>query len=76
MTLQNFFLVTRPILRNRCRPATPNPWYPQIREFKGRIVPVKSLILIYWGDLDEKTNVVKPISLWKIQGNEKTSSQR
>lgn len=42
-------------------------WYPTIREFKGRIVPVKSLILIYWGDLDKKTNVVKPIFLWKIR---------
>jgi hypothetical protein len=45
----------------------PNAWYPTIREFKGRIVPAKSLIVIYCGDLDEKTNVVKPISLWKIR---------
>jgi len=45
----------------------PNAWYPTIREFKGRIVPAKSLVVIYWGDLDEKTNVVKPIFLWKIR---------
>jgi len=45
----------------------PSVWYPTIREFKGRIVPAKSLILIYWGDLDEDTNVVKPIFLWKIR---------
>ena len=44
-----------------------NIWYPAIREFKGTIVPVKSLIVIYWGNLDEKTNVVKPIFLWKIK---------
>jgi Cytochrome c3 len=44
-----------------------NRWYPTIREFKGRIVPVKPLIPIYWGDLDEKTNVVKPVFLWKIR---------
>ena len=25
------------------------------------------MIVIYWGDLDEKTNVVKPIFLWKIR---------
>lgn len=45
----------------------PNIWYPTVREFKGRIVPVRSLIVIYWGDLDEKTKVVKPIFLWKIR---------
>jgi hypothetical protein len=42
-------------------------WYPSFREFKGKIVPVKSLVAIYWGDLDEKTNVVRPIFLWKIR---------
>jgi len=50
-----------------------NVWYPTIREFKGRIVPAKSLIVIYWGDLDEKTNVVKPIPLWKIRELKKPS---
>jgi len=44
-----------------------NTWYPTIREFRGRIVPAKSLIAIYWGDLDEKTKVAKPILLWKIR---------
>jgi len=43
-------------------------WYPQIRDVKGRVVPVKSLIVMYWGDLDEKTNVVKPVFLWKVRG--------
>jgi hypothetical protein len=47
--------------------VNPNIWYPAITKWKGRIVPVKSLAVIYWGDLDPKTNVVKPISLWKIQ---------
>jgi len=51
----------------------PNIWYPSIKEFNGRIIPVKSLILIYWGDLDEKTNVVKPIFLWKIRELKKPS---
>jgi hypothetical protein len=45
----------------------PNIWYPAIREFKGRIVPVKPLIVIYWGDLDEKSKAVRPIPLWKIR---------
>ena len=49
----------------------PPTWYPQIRDFKGRIVPVKSLIVIYWGDLDENTNVVRPLFLWKIRGMKK-----
>jgi hypothetical protein len=49
----------------------PNAWYPTIREFKGRTVPAKSLIVIYWGDLDEETLVVKPIFLWKIRGVKK-----
>ena len=48
--------------------VNPTLWYPTIREFKGKIIPAKSLIVIYWGDLDEKTNVVKPIFLWKIRG--------
>jgi hypothetical protein len=36
-------------------------------KWKGRIVPVKPLVVIYWGDLDEKTNVVRPIPLWKVR---------
>ena len=47
--------------------GAPNIWHPALTKWKGRIVPVKSLTVIYWGDLDPKTNVVKPISLWKIQ---------
>ena len=45
----------------------PEVWYPALREFKGKIIPVKSAIAIYWGDLDEKTNVVRPIPLWKVR---------
>lgn len=54
-------------------PKPPQPelrsglWFPAFREFKGKIVPVKSAIVIYWGDLDEKTNRVRPIPLWKIR---------
>jgi hypothetical protein len=48
-----------------------NIWYPAIREHKGKVIPVKSLVVIYWGDLDEKTKVVKPIPLWKIRGLKK-----
>jgi hypothetical protein len=47
--------------------ADPNIWYPAMTRLKGRIVPVKSLVVIYWGDLDSETNVVKPIPLWKIR---------
>ena len=45
----------------------PDTWYPAVREFNGRIIPVKPLIAIYWGDLDEETNVVRPLFLWKIR---------
>jgi hypothetical protein len=44
-----------------------NLWYPSFRESKGKIVPVISQVAIYWGDLDEKTNVARPIFLWKIR---------
>jgi len=46
-------------------------WFPTIREYKGRIIPTKSLVAIYFGDLDEKTNVVKPIFLWQVRGVKK-----
>ncbi|MGQ9509293.1 MAG: hypothetical protein ACUVTN_07825 [Thermodesulfobacteriota bacterium] len=42
-------------------------WYPSLKDYKGKIIPVKSALAIYWGDLDEKTNIVKPIHLWKIR---------
>jgi hypothetical protein len=62
------FLSNDPLNPRRQVPgADPNIWYPAITKWKGRIVPVKSLAVSYWGDLDPKTNVVKPISLWKIQ---------
>ena len=62
------FLSNDPLDPKRSVPGgDPNIWYPAITKWKGRIVPVKSLVVIYWGDLDPKSNVVKPISLWKIQ---------
>ena len=62
------FLSNDPLDPQRPVPgADPNIWYPAITKWKGRIVPVKSLAVSYWGDLDPKTNVVKPIPLWKIQ---------
>jgi hypothetical protein len=53
--------------------TTPNTWYPALTKWKGRIVSVKSLAVVYWGDFDPKTNVVKPIHLWKIQELKKPS---
>lgn len=47
--------------------GNPVAWYPALRESKGKIVPVKPLIVIYWGDWDERTNVFRPIPLWKIR---------
>ena len=62
------FLSNDPLDPKRLVPgADPNIWYPTMTKWKGRIVPVKSIVVIYWGDLDPKTNVVKPIPLWKIQ---------
>jgi len=62
------FLSNDPLDPKRSVPGVePNIWYPAITKWKGRMIPVKSLAVIYWGDLDPKTNVVKPISLWKIQ---------
>ena len=62
------FLSNDPMDPKRSVPGVdPNIWYPAITKWKGRIVPTKSLAVIYWGDLYPKTNVVKPIPLWKIQ---------
>jgi len=62
------FLSNNPLDPQRSVPGVdPNIWYPAITKWKGRIVPVKSLAVSYWGDLDPKTNVVKPIPLWKVQ---------
>lgn len=62
------FLSNQPLDPKGSAPGLdPNIWYPAVRESKGGIVPVKSLIVIYWGDLDENANVVKPIPLWKIR---------
>ena len=62
------FLSNDPLDPKRSVPGVdPDIWYPAITKWKGRMVPAKSLVVIYWGDLDPKTNVVKPISLWKIQ---------
>jgi hypothetical protein len=62
------FLSNHPLDPKRKDPGrTQNIWYPALTRWKGKIVPVKSLVVTYWGDLDPKTNVVKPISLWKIR---------
>jgi hypothetical protein len=42
-------------------------WYPALAKWKRKIVPAKSLVVSYWGDLDPRANVVKPISLWKLR---------
>ena len=68
------FLSNDPLDPKRSIPGVnPSIWYPTITKWKGRIVPAKSLAVIYWGDLDSKTNVVKPIPLWKIQELKKPS---
>ncbi|MGQ9647767.1 MAG: multiheme c-type cytochrome [Thermodesulfobacteriota bacterium] len=64
------FLSADPLDPRKKTSDLPN-WFPTIREFRGRIVPTKSLVAIYFGDLDEKTNVVTPIFLWKIRGVKK-----
>ncbi len=62
------FLSGDPLDPKKGSPGTvPNTWYPALTKWKGRIVPAKSLSVMYWGDLDPKTNVVRPIPLWKIQ---------
>ncbi|OGP95442.1 MAG: hypothetical protein A2157_00185 [Deltaproteobacteria bacterium RBG_16_47_11] len=62
------FLSTDPLDPKRVVPGmAPHTWYPALTKWKGRIVPAKSLVVMYWGDLDPKTNVVRPIPLWKIQ---------
>ena len=62
------FLSNDPLNPKRPVPGgDPNIWYPAITKWKGRIVPAKSLAVSYWGDMDPKTSVVKPILLWKIQ---------
>jgi hypothetical protein len=62
------FLSTDPLDPKKAVPGmAPNTWYPALTKWKGRIVPAKSLLVMYWGDLDPKTNVVRPIPLWKIQ---------
>ena len=62
------FLSNDPLDPKRSIPGTDATiWYPALTKWKGRIVPVKSLFVIYWGDLDSKTNVVKPVPLWKIR---------
>ncbi len=42
-------------------------WHPSLREHRGKIIPVKPAIPIYWGELDEAANVVRPIPLWKLR---------
>ncbi|HUL22312.1 MAG TPA: multiheme c-type cytochrome [Thermodesulfobacteriota bacterium] len=66
------FLSSDPLDPKKAAPGkAPNTWYPALTKWKGKIVPVKSLVVLYWGDLDPRTNAVKPIALWKIQGLKK-----
>jgi len=51
--------------------GNPFLWYPSLKKWKGKIIPVKSLGVAYWGDLDIATDAVKPIALWKIRDLEK-----
>ncbi len=68
------FLSNDPLDPKRSIPGVdPSIWYPTITKWRGRIVPAKSLAVIYWGDLDSKTNVVKPVPLWKVQELKKPS---
>lgn len=68
------FLSFDPLDPKRSHPGTtPGIWCPAFRDFKGKIVPVKPAIAIYWGDLDEKTDVVRPLPLWKIRELKKPS---
>ncbi len=48
-------------------PAHPKRWMPALKIHRGKIKPFKSLVAIWWGDLDEATGVVAPIPLWKIR---------
>jgi hypothetical protein len=67
------FLSNDPLDPKRLIPGVdPSIWYPAITKWKGKIVPAKPLVIIYWGDLDPSTNMVKPIFLWKIQEFKKT----
>ncbi|NWG01613.1 MAG: hypothetical protein HXY44_02000, partial [Syntrophaceae bacterium] len=62
------FLSNDPLDPKRSVPGVnPSLWYPMVTKWKGKMVPAKPLLVIYWGDLDPSSNVVKPISLWKIQ---------
>jgi len=62
------FLSSDPLDPKKKDPGrTQNIWYPALTRWKRKIVPAKSLVVTYWGDLDPKTNVVKPIPLWKIR---------
>ena len=66
------FLSSDPLDPKRTAPGmATNTWYPALTKWKRKIVPAKSLLVMYWGDLDPSTNVVKPISLWKIRGLKK-----
>ncbi len=66
------FLSTDPLDPKRTAPEmAASTWYPALTKWKRKIVPAKSLVVIYWGDLDPRTNVVKPISLWKLRGLKK-----
>lgn len=45
----------------------PNRWRPALKLHRGKIRPFKELVAIWWGDLNEKTGMVRPIPLWKVR---------
>jgi hypothetical protein len=66
------FLSNDPLDPKKSTPGgNPAVWYPSLKKWKGKFIPVKSLLVTYWGDLDSATDVVKPIALWKIRDLEK-----
>lgn len=49
----------------------PKRWMPALKVHRGKIKPFKELVAVWWGDLNEKTGMVRPIPLWKIRGMKK-----
>jgi hypothetical protein len=62
------FLSSDPLDPKKTAPGVdPSIWYPSLKKWKGKFIPVKSILVSYWGDLENATNRVKPIVLWKIR---------
>jgi hypothetical protein len=62
------FLSSDPLDPKKPAPGVdPWIWRPSFKKWKGRFIPVKSILTAYWGDLNAATNAIKPIALWKIR---------